>query len=197
MQKAYFLLGLLLSLVLSGCADKATNGITEDYNKEELAFGKLNTNAPKETLQYGQLIGEWDIIFFRKVNDSTWSESRANWIFKYILDGYAVQDYWINFSDKKQFPESRDLHGTNIRIYNPKLESWQCVWIENGTNTIDGIWKSYKNDKDEIILQDNDDSWIITFYNITEESFDWKWDFIREDGSTQTNFKIKAIKVKD
>ncbi|MEM9680338.1 MAG: hypothetical protein AAF901_08450 [Bacteroidota bacterium] len=164
-------------------------------NNESSNFGILNPDAPKETIQYGQLIGEWDIIFYGRVNDSTWAESKANWIFKYILDGYAVQDYWTNFSDKEKFPQSKDLLGTNVRIYNPKLKEWQCVWIENGTNSIDGIWKSYKNEKDHIVLKDNNNSWVITFYNITSESFDWKWDFIQKDGSTQTNFKIKATKV--
>ena len=45
-----------------------------------VTFGKLNTHASEETMQFCQLVGAWDITFFSKTNDAKWIESKAKWI---------------------------------------------------------------------------------------------------------------------
>lgn len=165
-----------------------------NYKRKVSVNNLPHPKAPKETIEYGQLVGEWDVVFSSRANDSKWVNSNAYWRFEYILEGHAVQDYWINYSDKTKNTSSKDLHGTNIRIYNPKLKKWQCIWIENGTNSIAEVWESYAMDNGDLILKDNNDSWTITFYNITQNSFDWKWDFKQPDGSMKTNFRIKATR---
>ncbi|MEM9077779.1 MAG: hypothetical protein AAGC43_12095 [Bacteroidota bacterium] len=194
MKSLYLILRLtVLFLLIVSCREKDENKNTKDLTIiEPNQFGKANVDANPKLLEYGQLVGEWDIIFSSRVNDSTWADSKAYWRFEYILDGFAIQDYWINYADKGKNPNARDLHGTNLRIYNPSLKEWQCVWIENGTCSIAEVWRSYGNDKGEILLLDNKNTWVITFYNITNRTFDWKWDFYQPDGSLRTNYTIRA-----
>jgi len=169
---------------------------TLDNTKTETSkYGKSNPKAPKETMQYGQLVGEWDIDVSNLTREGDWIEDKANWKFTYILDGYAIQDFWTKPA-KASDNETKDYLGTNIRIYNPETKKWKCTWVENGSNDLNGVWTSYQNDKAELILHDETKKWEIKFYNITKTSFDWKWDFKLDDGSMQTRVKIKAKKIK-
>lgn len=77
--------------------------------------------------------------------DGNWTSSIATWTFEYILDGHGVQDYWVNPADIKTDPDSKDYLGTNIRIYNPKEQKWQCAWVENNTNSMRAIWHVHED----------------------------------------------------
>ena len=158
-------------------------------------YGTLNEKAPKETKQYGKLVGEWECLISSYSGDSLVSQTTANWVFKYVLDGYAIQDFWRNPSVANPNATKKQLFGTNLRIYNPQKQQWQCAWLENGNNTMSGVWHSKANDKGDLELYDDTNNWVITFYNITENSFDWKWDFKQPDGSMKTTTTIKAKKI--
>ena len=160
----------------------------------KLDFGRLNKNAPPETEQYGQLVGEWECLVTSYRNDTIFAQSVANWIFTYALNGYAIQDYWRN-PTKLDSTNQRQILGTNIRIYNPQLRLWQCAWMANRPNSISGIWLSEVNDVGEILLYDESKTWQIKFYNITDRAFDWKWDVEQPDGAMGTSVTIEAKKV--
>jgi len=153
-----------------------------------------NLNVSKGVEQYGQFVGEWNCEVSNLQKDSTWLASKASWRFEYILGGTAIQDFWKNPADNKAFNSNNPLLGTNIRTFNPDDGKWQCVWLENKGKTINGIWKSHQDDNSNILLYDNTEDWLITFYNITEDSFDWKWDFKQPDGSMKTMSKIRATR---
>jgi hypothetical protein len=143
----------------------------------QIDYGEYNPDAPIETKQFGQLVGVWSCISEDLMPDSTFYQSRATWIFKYILDGYAIEDIW---SEKKEDKTNntlrigRDFKGKNIRMYNLQIKKWQCVWLENRTNTIFPVWEAeYKND--EIVMHDGSGTWEIVFFNLTRNSFDWKY----------------------
>ncbi len=161
-----------------------TKSVNEDYRT-------LNSSAPKETQQYGQLVGKWDVEVSNLTREGNWVEGKATWVFKYVMGGYAVQDYWTRLA-KSNDDKSKDYFGSNIRIYNPDKKEWKIVCLEYRSNDMQGIWTSYMNDKNEIILHDDAKNWEIKFFNITKDSFDWKWDFKLEDGKMQTRVKIKA-----
>ncbi len=164
-------------------------------SNENYDYGRMNPNAPKQIEEYGQLVGKWDVTISQPDSTNTWVESNATWVFKYILDGHAIQDYWINPSSASLQEGQNQFLGTNIRIYNPQLKLWQCSWLENQTHNMAGIWQSFMNDDDEIVLKDSTDTWQITFFNIAEQSFDWRWDVKQQDGSMSSISKIKATRV--
>lgn len=147
---------------------------------------------PEEIIQYGQFVGEWDCEVSNLQKDGTWLSSKALWRFEYILGGTAIQDFWTNPVNTKD--SNTTLLGTNIRTFNPKEGKWQCVWLENKSKAINGIWKSHQDSKNNILLYDDTGKWLITFYNITENSFDWKWDFKQDNGTMKTMSKMKAIR---
>ncbi|WP_417881866.1 hypothetical protein [Xanthomarina gelatinilytica] len=147
---------------------------------------------PEKINQYGQFVGEWNCEVSNLQQDGTWLASKALWRFEYILGGTAIQDFWTNPSDNKD--SNTTLLGTNIRTFNPKEGKWQCIWVENKTKAINGIWKSHQDNNNNILLYDDTENWLITFYNITKNSFDWKWDFKQEDGTMKTMSKMKAVR---
>jgi len=167
---------------------------TLDNEVPDNKFGKLNPNAPEETIQYGQFVGEWDIDVSNLTREGNWVEDKASWTFKYVMGGYAVQDFWTRLKTPNE-KDGEDYFGSNIRIYNPEVKKWKTVWLESGSNNMRGIWTSYENEKGEIILHDDSKKWEIRFFNINDSSFDWKWDFKLDDGSMQTRVKIKAKRI--
>lgn len=141
-------------------------------------YGIINPNTPKETLQFGQLVGIWQCTSWDMLKDSTWHESKAEWRFKYALDGYAIEDIWIEKKEDKTnntIALGSDFHGKNIRIYNPKLNKWQCVWINNRNNSISPIWQAEYKDG-QITMRNSSETSRIVFYDISDNSFQWKYE---------------------
>ena len=166
-----------------------------NINSEILKYGELNPNAPKETLQFGQLVGNWQCIMSNRMPDDTWNENRADWKWTYILNGYAIQDFWLNHADTIRNPKGKDLYGTNIRIYSTRQKKWLNSWTENGSNSMTSLWEASANEDGSINMHDGTGNWVIKFYNIKEDSFDWVWDFKQEDGTMKTMSKIKAVRI--
>ncbi len=183
-------------LVLLFFVSVVLNNILAQGNDIDIHKGSniLNPNAPKETYQYGQLVGTWNCTISNlDLKKNKWETRKATWHFKYILNGYAIQDFWINHENAES--ESQELFGTNIRIYNPSLNIWKCAWMENGKNTLSGIWESYQNEKNELVLEDGTGEWQIVFHHIEKNRFDWKWEYRQIDGSMKTVSKIEAIRA--
>ena len=67
---------------------------------------------------------------------------------------------------------------------------WQNVWISNKDNSISGVWQAVEKEG-ALIMNDSTKSWRIIFYDITPESFLWKYEsFI--DGEWKMVSRIKA-----
>ena len=146
------------------------------------AFGRLNPDAPSQTVEFGQFVGKWDCKIWNRQADDSWVENNAVWVWNYVLNGMAVQDYWYGATGL----------GTNVRIFDPALDKWQNVWIENVQKTMGGLWDAKMNEDGAIEMYDDTGTWKITFFNILDRSFDWKWDFKQEDGSMKTMVKIRG-----
>lgn len=158
----------------------------------------LNPLAPKETVQWGRLVGEWECISKDLMQDGSWHTSKASWTFKYAVDGFAILDIWKEKAEDKTnntIRLGRDFTGWNIRIYNPKTKKWECIWIDNRTNTISAKWEAYEKDGD-LVMHDGSGTWQITFHDITEDSFKWKYEIKNNDSqSWKTTSVIKATKI--
>lgn len=176
-------LALLFSCQTNTSEKKQEDGLT------------LNPNAPIETEQFGQLVGEWSCVSKDLLADSTTHTSKATWLFRYILDGYAIEDVWMEKVEDKTnntIKLGRDFQGKNIRIYNPQLGEWQCVWIDNRNNSISSVWRAYYKDG-AITMHDGTDNWRIVFHNIQQDSFDWKYE-VKQDDNWLTPSTIKCTR---
>ncbi|WP_299111569.1 hypothetical protein [uncultured Winogradskyella sp.] len=170
-----------------------------EKTNNEITFGELNPNAPPETLQFGQLVGQWDCTSYDLLPDSTWHKSKAKWVFKYTLDGYAIEDTWTEKaidSTNNTTILGRDFNGINMRLYNPQQSQWQCVWLDNRKNTMSPIWQAnYNSSLQEIVMHDQSLNWKITFFNINANSFDWNYKILQNSTWIVVS-KIKGARLK-
>ncbi|MGX1927984.1 hypothetical protein [Flagellimonas sp. 2504JD4-2] len=149
---------------------------------KEDKIGGLSSEKPDFT----NLIGDWNCVVSNLDKEGNWKEAKAKWQWRTILDGKAIQDYW----------ESPTLKGTNIRTFNPKTGNWMNAWMDDKSNTISEVWTANTTEDGTIVMTDEKRSFEIHFYNIKQDSFDWKWDVRQEDGSFKTISKIKGNRVK-
>ncbi|KAA3660389.1 MAG: hypothetical protein DWQ10_06760, partial [Calditrichaeota bacterium] len=169
----------------------------------EHPFGTLHPDAPPETEQFGQLAGVWHCVNHAWFNGRWVSGWPATWAWKYVLDGFAVQDLWFQHEDN--FPpvaprRGRDLSGTNLRMYNPALGKWEMTWFANGANSSSYFTATFENG--EIIMIPTHTSVNpkqksrIIFSNITKDHFDWRREVYDEDKKEwRTTSKITATRV--
>ncbi len=140
-----------------------------------------NDQAPPEIVQFGQFEGSWSCKGFNPQEDGSWQANPwvSEWVWYYVLDGYAVQDVWIPGEGAPPGAAT----GTNLRIYNREQERWHMVWTTHGQNEFDSFNAEFV---DGVIVmhgempqrgQRNPHLAQITFYNISVEHFDWKYEF--------------------
>lgn len=188
---------LLIALFFDGAKAQSNQHSSEENTTrlhDELNLGHLSPDAPPETQQFGQLVGSWAIADESLQPDGTWAEGPgADWIWRYILDGHAIQDDWISPPIDRAAGRTQRQFGTNIRIYNPASQSWDMAWTSTTDQHITSF--SAKAVNNEIIMQGewNGRDSRITFYNITTNTFEWKLE-IRGDnaGSWTEIYRIFA-----
>ncbi|NVJ67189.1 MAG: hypothetical protein HWE16_11935 [Gammaproteobacteria bacterium] len=167
-----------------------------DYTRLEPA-----ADAAKSVAKMQVLMGNWHCKRQILQQDGTWQipEQVSRWEWRYILNGHAIQDYW--------YPQAKDLSapgmGTNMRIYNPKTDKWLMTW------TFDKLarFQDFEATFDEKLLVMNGDypasaqrpahKAKITFHNISDKHFDWKYESSNlDDGKNWLEvFRLNCDKV--
>jgi hypothetical protein len=154
------------------------------------AIEGLNADGPSPEMReklmlFGQFVGDWDIVEDRNLlPDGTWSVTRGELHWGWILDGRAVQDVWMSIDEKthRAIPE-----GTTIRFYDQKIDAWQSIWI----SPTQGLVKTFvaRRVADEIVLEGKTAEgypakWI--FSEITPNSFRWHSEETHDNGQMWT-----------
>jgi hypothetical protein len=111
--------------MLSGCLQEQDPG--KALKPGSHRAGSLNSEAPPEARQFGQLAGAWDARQVLRNADGSWScdTIHDDWIWRYTLDGHAIRDDWIvrPVSDSA----SSRFHDVNTRIYHPQDRQWHSA----------------------------------------------------------------------
>ena len=153
------------------------------------ALENPNPAAPKETAQFAFLVGEWDCTIRRMRPDgSLGAPTGATWTGKFILDGWAIQDYWVSTN-----AEGGAAHGTNIRSFNPETGKWDNRWLASG----DLQWLYFSAEKigETMVMTGGERtdaagrSYLVrnTFHDISADSWKWRQDRSADAGSTWLN----------
>lgn len=158
-------------------------------------FGTLNPKAPPETAQFQFLVGRWDADYTGKRADGTIVKGRADWRIRFILDGYALQDEW-EYMDVDGNVLS---HGTMYRTYDTNLGKWTIVEQTTGNLHFNHMTAEKVGDTmvmhEEIETSNGKLKARRVFYNITQDSFDWRVD-ISPDGGKTWNEGVATMAVK-
>ena len=181
--------------------------VKEFIGKSKRSFGKLNSKAPPETNQFGQLVGIWEAVDTALIKGKWKCCWRGVWAFKYTVDGFGIQDYYVQ--KKEDFPPppraiKRDTNLTLIRVYSPKDKKWNIARISNGGNESGGsnfaTFTAIEKDG-EIIMSpstnEGESRVRMIFYNITTNTFRWRLEVSKDNGKTwEKRFLIKGKRLK-
>lgn len=175
--------------------------ITDFLGPNQMAFGKLHPQAPSQTAAWGRLVGNWECKIYAPQPNGQWVfGGRAQWAWKYILDGFGIQDVW--YQEFVNLPPvsaalGRDVTGSNIRVYDSENELWNVVWFSNSNNKL-SRFSAFNEGENVVMYNKESNPWRrITFYNIAQDTFSWKTESSADDGNTwQENLRIEAERVK-
>ena len=146
----------------------------------ELVSAGAHPDAPEELMEYGQLVGNWQCKSHGLQPDGSWKEAEGvnTWTWYYVLGGRAIQDVW----QPQANAEGKVFQGTNLRVYDASTGIWNIVWTNSTSSRIESFISGYRNDAIHITTErEASDAFPahmmhITFYNISEEHFDWKYE---------------------
>ena len=209
MEKVFIL--AIFTTFLIGCGSKV--GEADELKKSESkepagapdnvwTLKGLGAEGPDPALTeklklFGQFIGDWEIRseWFRP--DGTTVKGKGEVHYKWILKGTAIQDVWMGDIETPPPGVPRTAFGTTIRIYDPKLDAWQVVWVEPSASVIQTF--TARQAGDEIVLEGKNqegapERWI--YSEITPRSFQWRAEMFRDDQKTwELLQKISARRV--
>lgn len=184
--------------LVAGCKYTVSNKSPGDSQINQTAtwseFGELNPSAPKETIQLGQLIGEWDCISLDlksiDADSSVWYSNRATWKWEYILGGHALLNNWWQ-EDTSPNPTTREYFVAGIFIFNPNTKHWEASVMNSRAKRISPKFQLiYK--ADQIQMHDGSGKWLVTFFDIHKDSFEWKYEILTEVEEWKPISKISA-----
>ncbi len=172
----------LFTLLLSVCGTFLFAQSVEYEASDKYPFGKPHPDAPEAISDFESMIGKNDCLSLNRNPDGTWQDTlKMVWEFRYILNGNAVQDHTWHESG---------LYATSIRQYNADSAMWVVGYNASNFVSFTNIPWLGKKAGDEIVLKKEqkapngmDGVSRLTFYNITEEGFDWKGEWVDTSGS--------------
>jgi hypothetical protein len=126
---------------------------------------------------YGQFVGRWEMDAAYHLEDGSIRRSRGEIHFGWVLEGRAIQDVWIvpaRGMQRSDPPAWGDFYGTTMRIYDPRIDAWQILWVDPLTQT---YRRMIGRARGRDIVQEGEDEtgapvrW--SFTEITPGSFRW------------------------
>lgn len=175
--------GLLAAAVLAVAAapavpaQDATAGARASMPVPTFDPGRQHPDAPPETATFGRLAGVWDVEMKVRQDDGSWPETGlpAEWRFRYVLDGWAIQDDWFAPPPHLPAEEGPRQLGTNLRIYDPEAGHWDVAWISNTQRRL-STFEARAQGEDGIVmtgLHASGKPSRTTFSDVTDDSFEW------------------------
>lgn len=150
-----------------------------------------NERIPEEYDFFGGLIGEWDIVWNDRLEDTEPRRVKGEWIFSRVLDGTAVQDLFIVPSRAERLCDRQPdaEYGTTLRIFNPKTMAWDIFYGCMG----EAIRLTARKVGEEIVLTENTtEKMRYVFSDMTARSFLWRKERMNGNDGWKTVAKVTA-----
>ncbi len=160
------------------------------------SFGQRHPDAPVELEQFGRLAGIWITEQELRQMDGSWvTETPGLWVWKYGIDGFAVQDLW--YQNEANLPRymgnlGRDYLLTAMRVFDVRQGKWQVYWLANGGGKSPGedfgTFTASLEEERLVMSGPPSDFGLqrVIFSDFTEDSFQWQSEFSRDKGETWT-----------
>jgi len=173
--------------------------ISITYTQAAIAGG-IAEGAPPELAHWEALIGDWSTTEEGlKPDGSAWAPSKgADWSFYWSFDGWGVRDDYTSppMSEAVE-DESKRQRGTNLRIYNPTTEQWVMTWLTIASTT-PANFTATSTPYEIVMLSDiaNPQGFWgrITFFEMTESSFEWKLEWSKDKASWSEVYRIHGTR---
>ncbi|MEZ4852062.1 MAG: hypothetical protein R3B93_26350 [Bacteroidia bacterium] len=146
----------------------------------EHPFGQVNPEAPSEIKDFDPMIGKCYCESITRNQDGNWNEpAEMIWIFKYIMNGMAVQD------------ETFKMDGTysgSIRQFDPETSRWVVHYYSTGPiPTTLPSWLGGKKGEKIILYREQkapngmEGFYRLTFSDMTKEGYKWIGEWVNTD----------------
>lgn len=163
------------------------NSSASDLFVEALRAEKPHPAHAEKLALFGQFVGKWemDIKFFDETGNTIYHQP-GEWIFSWVLDGWAVQDVLTNpaFQSNSQEGAVR-RSGSTLRYYDIKHDFWRAVWVAPVSGFF--IVLTGKQVGEKIVLEGSEAEGILNrleFSDITGDSFHWTGFISYDNGKT-------------
>lgn len=159
-------------------------------------YGQPHPDAPAAVQDFQAMIGLCDCESFQRKPDGTWAEPvDMTWEFKYILNGWGVQDQTL---------KADGAHSGSLRQYSADSSSWYVHYYSSNNPTPQlATWEGGKKG-DEIVLYRAQKSpngmngfYKIRFHDMSDNGYNWTGAWVSVDESVvYPTWKIECKKRK-
>lgn len=171
---------LLFCAIILLVSFSAQGQVSDTYEaNSQYAYGRPNPKAPKQIKDYAPLIGICDCTSQNRNPDQTWADPvPMTWVFKYIMNGMAVQDETL---------KADGAHSGSIRQYNSDSTKWYVHYYSSAAPiptlpSWEGVKDSEANKivlyKDSPAPNGTPGNYRLTFSDISEEGFKWVGEWV-------------------
>ncbi len=170
---------MLACTVLSACSTVGKTLDRINIFKDTPSAPAADDDTARVFAQFGRFAGSWKCTG-EQLGESGWvpQPGTHTWRWVPILDGTAMQDFWIS---DPQISGPRTL-GTHVRIWNRERERWEIAWTSNQQQEWDLIWAE-EVDGNMVMhtsrpARSGQPAHVarITIFDITPDSFRWKYE---------------------
>ncbi|MBX2845452.1 MAG: hypothetical protein KTR13_04480 [Saprospiraceae bacterium] len=146
----------------------------------EFPYGQINPEAPAELSDWAPLIGKCNCTSEVRNKEGNWDgPTDMQWVFKYIMNGMAVQDLTLKADGN---------HSGSIRQYNVDSTKWYVHYFASNTPTATlSSWEGTKHEDGNIVLYRDQTApngmegyFRLTFSNISTAGFNWVGEWVNK-----------------
>lgn len=177
MQKCTLLWAVLTCLYFNLCSQSTTYDFEPSPDHP---FGLPNPEAPSEVMDWADLIGECACRSVSRNPDGSWQDTvDMTWRFKYIMNGWGVQDETL---------KADGSYAGSIRQYIADSSRWFVHYYSStGPSSILPVWEGNRKENGNFILYRDqkapngiEGDYKITFSNISPAGFNWTGEWVNE-----------------
>lgn len=157
--------------------------------------------APAELAHWNKMIGNWSTTEEGLSPDgSEWQPSNgADWNFYWSFDGWGIRDDYTSPPKSEAIDdESKRQRGTNLRIYNTTTKQWVMTWL-TPLSTTPANFTATSTESEIVMLSDiaNPQGFFgrITFFDMTDESFEWKLEWSKDKEQWMEVYRIHGTRA--